>query len=169
MMWKWVIARHFVRERTRMVSRVKNVGGCILDMTSCRTPNVVVDVDACEEECPDVAKSLEGNRRCDFVLMSGDESSLDVVFIEVTSSDYRRRLPDKIEQVVGSRDVFEGLRQSCEPGVFVNSYRGIVVSNIVPRSAAIRTRLIKVYAESRVRVRLARCGENIGSTLAATG
>jgi len=169
MRWRWVIARHFVRDRTRKSERVIDVRGCVLDMTSCRTPNVVVDVDACEAESSDVARSLEGYRRCDFVLMSGDESSLDVALIEVTSSDYPRRLPDKIAQVVASREVFETLRKSCEPRVFVNSYRGIVVSNIVPRSAAILTRLRNVYADSGVRVRLSRCGEDIGSALAATG
>ena len=168
MMWKWVIARHFVRDRNRKLERVIDVRGCVLDMTGCPTPNVVVDVDACEEECSDVAKSLKGNRRCDFVLMSGDESSLDVVFIEVTTSDYPRRLPDKIEQVVVSRDVFEGLRKSCEPRVAVNSYSGVVVSNVVPRSAAILSRLRNVYADYGVRVRLARCGEDIGKALSAT-
>lgn len=167
MRWRWVIARHLVRDRTRLTGRVVDVHGCTLDMSGCPKPNVVIDVDACGRESVDVASALRGQRKCDYVLLSGHHRALDVLFIEAKTSDYHRKLRDKVSQIVSSRAAFENLRTSCEPRVTVSSYSGIVVSNIVQRSTAILARLRRVNAESGVSVRLAKCGEDIWNALAA--
>ena len=161
MRWKWIIARHLARDRTRVTSRVRDVLGCTLDMDSCPTPNIVIDIDACESEDRDLANCLRSRRHCDFLLMSGDESSLNVILIEVTSSSHPRKIPDKIEQIVSSKILFDELNASCGPPAVVATYHGVVVSNVVRRSGAQRIKLNDAGKLHGINMRLAMCGNDI--------
>ena len=169
MRWRRIIARHIARDSSGLSARVRDVRGCKLDLTGFPSPNVLIDVDACERESVDVATMLHGRQRCDFVIATGNHQALDVVFIEVTTSKFRRKMPNKIEQVVSSKEVFDELVALCEPKVTVKSFGGIVVSNIIPRSMAIQRRLNTVGAKSGMRMRLAKCGEDIWRAFTAIG
>lgn len=161
MRWRRIIARHLANDRARITSRVRDVRGCTLDMDGCPTPNVVIDIDACEAEERDLANSLRSRRHCDFLLMSGDELSLNVILIEVTSSRHPRKIPGKIEQIVSSKILFDELNVSCGPPATVAAYHGVVVSNVVRRSGAQRSRLIGEGKRHGISMRLAMCGNDI--------
>lgn len=168
MKWKRVVARHLVLDRSRVWNRFRNVHGCGVDLRSCPSPNLLIDVDACVCESSEVSEALRGRRKCDLVLIYGHESSVRVILIEASNTRYNSKFSRGIEQIVSTKVVLDEIWSSLDPEVDVRGHHGVLVSNISRRSATSRPDLRRRLTEHGINFTMAECGKNVWSRILET-
>lgn len=161
MNWKRILARHLHVNKERAQCRVRSVRGCHVDMRSCPTPNIVIDVDDCETESTEFADALTDGKKCDLVLLYGEVSSVGVLFVEVKNTRYGAQINRGIEQIIRSRMKFDEFARASYPEIATSAYYGVLVSNHTRRSSALRTKLRRILREHSIHLGLVGCGEDI--------
>ena len=168
MRWKRIIARYLLRDPSRERSRDIDVRGCSVDLRSCPSPNVLVDVDACASESSEVSAALQDRRKCDLILIYGEESSAHVILIEASNTQYNSKFSRGIKQIVSTKAALDELRSSLSPEVIVLVHHGVLVSNISRRSATSRPDLRRLLTKHGINFAMAECGEDVWSRILET-